>query len=58
MELRLPNITGATEREQLSQVRSYLYQLVDQLQFTISKIEEIQIAQEEKIKELTKGDGR
>jgi hypothetical protein len=58
MELRLPNITGATEREQLSQIRSYLYQLVDQLQFTISKIEETQIAQEEKIKELTKGDGR
>lgn len=58
MELRLPNITGATEREQLSQIRSYLYQLVDQLQFTISNIEKIQIAQEEKIKELTKGAGR
>ena len=35
-ELRLPNITGATEREQLSQMRSYLYQLVEQLQFALN----------------------
>ena len=33
--LRYPNITGATEREQLSQIKSFLYQLVDQLNYAI-----------------------
>ena len=31
---RYPNITGATEREQLQQLKSYLYQLVEQLNHT------------------------
>lgn len=35
-ELRYPNITGATEREQLVQMRSYLHQLVDQLQYALA----------------------
>jgi hypothetical protein len=39
IELRLPNITGATEREQLAQVKSYLYQLVEQLQFALTTVE-------------------
>ena len=39
LELRLPNITGLTEREQLSQVKSYLYQLVGQLQFALNNID-------------------
>lgn len=34
-DLRLPNITG-TEKEQLIQIRSYLYQLVPQLQHALS----------------------
>lgn len=38
-DLRLPNITGATEREQLSQIKGYLYQLVQQLQWALSTIE-------------------
>lgn len=38
-EFRYPNITGATEREQLSQVKSYLYQLVEQLQFALTTVE-------------------
>jgi hypothetical protein len=36
-DLRLPNITG-NEREQLTQIRSYLYQLVPQLQHALSTI--------------------
>ena len=36
---RLPNITGLTEREQLSQINRYLFQLVGELQFTISNLE-------------------
>ena len=39
MELRYPNINGASEREQLSQVKSYLHQLVGELQFALSTVE-------------------
>lgn len=39
MDLRLPSITGATEKEQLSQIRAYLYQLVPELQFALSTVE-------------------
>lgn len=37
VDLRLPNITG-NEKEQLVQIRSYLYQLVPQLQHALSTI--------------------
>ena len=36
INLRLPNITGLSEREQISQIRSYLYQLVPELQLALS----------------------
>ena len=36
LELRYPNITGTTEREQLAQVKSYLHQLVGQLQWALN----------------------
>lgn len=39
VDIRLPKITGATEREQLSQVKSYLYQLAEQLQFALNNID-------------------
>lgn len=38
MNLRLPNITGASEREILTQMRSYLYQLVGDLQFALQNV--------------------
>lgn len=38
IELRLPNITGLTEKEQLSQIRSYLYQLIPQLQWELDNL--------------------
>ncbi len=37
IELRLPSING-TEREQLAQIRSYLYQIVPQLQWALNNI--------------------
>lgn len=37
--IRLPNINGATEREQLLQVKSYLHQLVQELNWALSTIE-------------------
>lgn len=39
LDLRMPNITGVTEREQLAQIRSYLYQIVPQLQYALSNID-------------------
>lgn len=38
IEIRLPNITGLTEREQLSQVKSYLIQLAQQLQWALNNV--------------------
>jgi hypothetical protein len=37
VELRLPNIKG-NDREQLIQIRSYLYQLVEQLQYELNAL--------------------
>ena len=39
IDIRLPQITGVTEKEQLSQVKSYLYQFAEQLQWALSNIE-------------------
>lgn len=39
MNFRYPNITGKTPEEQLSQMRSYLHQLVDQLNWALSVLE-------------------
>ena len=39
VNLRLPNIKGSTERERLEATQSYLYQLVEQLQFALNTIE-------------------
>ena len=39
IDIRLPNINAHTEREQLSQVKSYLYQFAEQIQFAFNSIE-------------------
>lgn len=39
-DFRLPAITGKTEREQNEQIKSYLYQLAEQLQFALNDIEQ------------------
>ena len=39
IDLRLPNITGTTEREKLSQMQSYLHQLVEQLQWALQNVD-------------------
>jgi len=41
-DLRYPNINGKTEAEQLVQVRSYLHQLVDQLNWALGSVESYQ----------------
>lgn len=39
LELRMPNITGSSEREQLAQIKSYLYQFIPQLQWALNTID-------------------
>lgn len=40
MNLRYPNITGPSDKEQLTQVKGYLYQLVNDLNYALSFIPE------------------
>lgn len=37
-EIRLPNINGSTEREQLTQIKNYLYQLTGQLNYAFKQV--------------------
>lgn len=37
-EIRLPHITGVTEKEQLVQIKNYLYQLTGQLNFALKAV--------------------
>ena len=39
IDIRLPQINGGTEKEQMSQVKSYLYQLATQLQWALKNID-------------------
>lgn len=39
MQLRYPNITESDPRQQLRELRAYLYQLVDQLNHTLAQLE-------------------
>lgn len=38
IELRLPQINGKTDREQLAQIKSYLYQMAQQLQWALNNV--------------------
>jgi hypothetical protein len=38
VNFRYPNITGVSDREQLAQIKSYLHQLVEQLNYAFSTI--------------------
>lgn len=39
IDIRLPNINASTEREQVAQMKSYLYQLAEQLQWAMQNVE-------------------
>lgn len=42
-DFRYPVITGASEKEQLTQMKSYLHQLVQQLNYSLNDIDKVQI---------------
>lgn len=48
-DLRLPVISGRTEREQLAQLKSYLYQTVSQLNMALGQIEKQSTATKEEL---------
>lgn len=41
-DFRYPNITGATEREQLQQMKTYVHQLVDELKWALNAVDSSQ----------------
>lgn len=41
-EFRFPNITGSTTQEQMAQFRSYMHQLVEQLNWAMNSIDQVQ----------------
>lgn len=45
--LKLPRINGRTDAEQIAQLKSYLYQTVQQLNFVLSAIEDSTVQKEE-----------
>ena len=53
--IHYPNINGATDREQMVQMKRYLFQLVDQLNYTMdlldSNTEQVKAEIEEKSKQ-------
>lgn len=40
IDLKLPNITGATPEEQIRQIHRYLYQLVQELNWALQILEQ------------------
>lgn len=50
IEIRLPNINAPTEAGQLSQMRSYLYQFAEQLQWALNTLEKGASAEEIELK--------
>ena len=46
-KLRYPNITGRTPEEQIDQLKRYLYQLIDQLNYELSTMDTQNNAQKE-----------
>lgn len=43
VEIRLPNITGGSAESQLAQVKSYLYQMVGQLNYALATVESVAV---------------
>lgn len=48
-----PNITGATEKEQLAQMKTYLYQLVGDVQFALNDLEKKAVSNTKQTEETT-----
>ena len=46
LELRLPNLTEGEPEAQLRQLRSYLYQLQEQLQYVLSNLDTENMSEE------------
>ncbi|MBO7318490.1 MAG: hypothetical protein J6V06_00535, partial [Clostridia bacterium] len=52
-DIRLPNITGTTDREQLEQIKSYLYQFAEQLKYAVQVIDINTVAVTQQVKAVS-----
>lgn len=55
MELRLPNFTAQNELELLNQIRSYLYQLVPQLEWAFNNLDTSSVSEPSNIAKVSGG---
>lgn len=57
IDIRLPNITGTTDREKLTQMQGYLFQLVEQLNWALQNIDttNVAVATSSKVSQPTSG---
>ena len=55
INLRYPSITAASEREQLAQVKSYLIQLVDDLNYALSTLNKVEAPKQTNTSEAQNG---
>lgn len=54
MDIRLPDLKEGTERQELRQIRSYLYQLALQLQYALGSVNQAQEQTRDKVRTLEK----
>lgn len=52
VDIRLPDLTDGQPRQQLQQIRSYLYQLAGQLQFALGAVNQAQVQTAQEVKTL------
>ena len=56
INIRYPNITALNEREQIAQIRSYLHQLVEQLNYALPNLGSVDGSKSSKTYEVQGGD--
>jgi len=53
-DIRLPVITSGSDHEQLAQVKSYLYQLVEHLNYALTQVDRVAIQTQESVQAVQK----
>lgn len=56
-DIRLPVITSGSDHEQLAQVKSYLYQLVEHLNYALTQVDRVAVQTQESVQAVQKAAG-
>jgi hypothetical protein len=56
-DIRLPVITSGSDHQQLAQVKSYLYQLVEHLNYALTQVDRVAIQTQESVQAVQKAAG-